>query len=92
MELGAFSAIALILISLAVVPAQHGSAESQIRAIVAAQTVAWNAGDATAYARDVSAEVSFNNLFGMVMYGAPAFTERHRQFLATFYGDTKPAN
>jgi uncharacterized protein (TIGR02246 family) len=87
---GTSATIALIVISLAVVPAQHGSAESQIRAIVAAQTVAWNAGDAAAYARDVSAEVSFTNLFGMVMYGAPAFAERHRQILATFYkGTTK---
>lgn len=87
---GTSATIALIVISVAVVPAQHGSAESQIRAIVAAQTVAWNAGDATAYARDVSAEVSFTNLFGMVMYGAPAFAERHRQILATFYkGTTK---
>jgi uncharacterized protein (TIGR02246 family) len=83
--------IALIVISLAAgTPAQDGSAESQIRAIVAAQATAWNAGNATAYAKDVGAEVSFTNLFGMVMYGAPAFAERHRQILATFYkGTTK---
>ena len=71
-------------------PAQDGSAEPQIRAIVAAQATAWNAGDATAFAKDVGADVSFTNLFGMVMYGAPAFLERHRQILATFYkGTTK---
>lgn len=83
--------IALIVVSLtAGAPAQDGSAESQIRAIVAAQAKAWNAGDATAYAKDVGAEVSFTNLFGMVMYGAPAFAERHRQILAAFYkGTTK---
>lgn len=83
--------IALIVISLAAgVAAQRGPAESQIRAIVAAQATAWNAGDAMAFAKDVGADVSFTNLFGMVMYGAPAFTERHRQILATFYkGTTK---
>ena len=64
--------------------AQDQAAESAIRSIVAAQATAWNAGDATGYAAAVAPEVSFTNLFGMVMYGAPAFSERHRQILATF--------
>jgi len=35
-------------------------------------------------------EVSFTNLFGMVMYGAPAFAKRHSEILSTFYrGTTK---
>src|SRR3954453_14466218 len=35
-------------------------------------------------------EVSFTNLFGMVMYGAPAFAKRHCEILSTFYrGTTK---
>ena len=34
--------------------------------------------------------MSFTNLFGVVICGAPAFTERHSQILATFYkGTTK---
>jgi uncharacterized protein (TIGR02246 family) len=70
------------------VHAQDKSDESQIRAIVAAQATAWNAGDGNAYAKDVAPDVSFTNLFGMVMYGAPAFAERHRQILATFYNGT----
>jgi uncharacterized protein (TIGR02246 family) len=70
--------------------AQDATAESQIRSIVAAQAAAWTAGDGSAYSKDVSPDVSFTNLFGMVMYGGPAFTERHRQILATFYkGTTK---
>jgi uncharacterized protein (TIGR02246 family) len=70
--------------------AQDRSAEAQIRSMVAAQVDAWNAGDGSAYARDVAPEASFTNLFGMVMYGAEAFAERHRQILATFYkGTTK---
>src|SRR5258708_4291034 len=70
--------------------AQDQQAEAPIRAIIAAQAAAWDAGDGTAYAKDLAPGASFTNLFGMVMYGAPAFTERHRQILATFYkGTTK---
>jgi uncharacterized protein (TIGR02246 family) len=69
---------------------QDAGAEAQIRALVAAQATAWDAGDGTAYAKDVAPDVSFTNLFGMVMYGAPAFAERHRQILGSFYkGTTK---
>lgn len=70
--------------------AQDRQAEASIRGIIAEQVVAWDAGDGTAYAKDLAPEASFTNLFGMVMYGAPAFAERHRQILATFYrGTTK---
>ena len=82
---------AVMVVSLsACSPAQSGSAEAQIRNLVAAQTVAWNAGNGAAYAKDVGADVSFTNLFGMVMYGTPAFAQRHSQILASFYkGTTK---
>ena len=71
-------------------PAQSAPAEAQIRNIVAAQAAAWNRGDGAAYAKDVGADVSFTNLFGMVLYGAPEFAKRHSQILATFYrGTTK---
>lgn len=64
--------------------------EAAIRAIIAAQVEAWNAGDGSAYGKDVAADASFTNLFGMVMYGAPTFIERQRKVLATFYkGTTK---
>lgn len=70
--------------------AQDKQAEAPIRAIIAAQAAAWNAGDGTAYAMDLAPDASFTNLFGMVMYGAPAFAKRHRQILAGFYkGTTK---
>ena len=72
------------------VSTQDAAAEAPIRAIVAGQADAWTAGDAKAYARDVAPEASFTNLFGMVMYGAPAFEARHAEILATFYkGTTK---
>ena len=82
----------LMLLSLGPVAwAQSPSAdETAIRAIVADQAAAWNAGDGTRYASRVSPDVSFTNLFGMVMYGSPAFVKRHQEILATFYkGTTK---
>ena len=71
-------------------PAQDAAAEASIRAIVAEQAGAWNAGDGEAYARAVAPDASFTNIFGMVMYGKPAFTARHSEILATFFkGTTK---
>jgi uncharacterized protein (TIGR02246 family) len=67
---------------------QDDAAEAPIRAIVAEQVAAWDAGDGAAYARALAPDASFTNLFGMVMYGAAAFAERHRQILATFYKGT----
>ena len=64
------------------------AAEAAIRAIVAEQVVAWNAGDGKSYASHVSSDVSFTNLFGMVMYGAAAFEKRHTEILSTFYKGT----
>jgi len=86
----AVAAAVLLSISTGRIEAQSTAAESEIRGIVSAQVAAWNAGDGAAYAKDVAPEVSFTNLFGMVMYGAPAFVERHRQILGSFYkGTTK---
>jgi len=70
--------------------AHDAAAEAAIRAIVAEQVLAWNAGDGTRYASHVAPDASFTNLFGMVMYGAPAFAKRHNDILSTFYkGTTK---
>jgi uncharacterized protein (TIGR02246 family) len=62
--------------------------EASIRAIVAGQAKAWTAGDARAYASGMGQDVSFTNLFGMVMYGREAFEQRHTEILATFYKGT----
>jgi uncharacterized protein (TIGR02246 family) len=67
--------------------AQDPTAEAAIRAIIADQVVAWDAG--TRYSRHVAPDASFTNLFGMVMYGAPAFASRHNEILSTFYKGTK---
>ena len=89
-RLGMFVVFAAALVASGPAHAKNGADEAAIRAIVAAQADAWNVGDGVAYARDVAPDVSFTNLFGMVMYGAPAFAERHRQILSTFFkGTTK---
>lgn len=70
--------------------AQDDASDAAIRAIVADQVDAWNAGDGHAYARHVAVDVSFTNVFGMVMYGAAAFERRNAEILTTFYkGTTK---
>ena len=64
--------------------------EASIRLIVGEQAKAWDAGDAAAFSRHIAPDVSFTNLFGMVMYGKAAFEKRHSEILATFYkGTTK---
>ena len=81
---------AVLLLRGAPLEAQSIAADSVIRAIVAEQASAWNVGDGARYATHVAPDVSFTNLFGMVMYGAPAFVARHVEILATFYkGTTK---
>jgi len=73
-----------------VATADEATAQAAIRSIVAEQAAAWNAGDGARYASHVAPDVSFTNLFGMVMYGAPAFEKRHGEILKMFYkGTTK---
>jgi uncharacterized protein (TIGR02246 family) len=84
-------AIALMMLAggtISVSPAQNVASETAIRAIVAEQVVAWNAGDGHAYAKHLAPDASFTNIFGMVMYGAPAFAQRHAEILTTFYKGT----
>jgi hypothetical protein len=70
--------------------AQDAASEAQIRAVVADQVVAWNAGDGHAYAGQLAPDASFTNLFGMVMYGAPLSRNDIPRSLSTWYrGTTK---
>ena len=83
-----FLAAALLAFTLLPLPAafaQDATAEAAIRAIITEQALAWNAGDGTRYANHLAPDASFTNLFGMVMFGAPAFAHRHSEILATFY-------
>ena len=69
---------------------QSTDPEAIIRGIVADQATAWNGGNAEAFASRVAPEVSFTNIFGMILYGKAAFVQRHTEILTTFYqGTTK---
>jgi len=69
--------------------AQDAAADAAIRAIIAEQARAWNAGDGAGYADHLATDASFTNLFGMVIYGKPDFVRRHREILSTFFKDTR---
>ena len=84
------TSIILLAICAGAALAQDVASEAPIRTIVADQVVAWNAGDGQAFARHLAPDASFTNLFGMVMYGAPAFAKRNTDILNSFYkGTTK---
>jgi uncharacterized protein (TIGR02246 family) len=80
--------ITTLTLTLTSVLAQDATAEAAIRSIISEQAVAWNAGDGSRYANHLAPDASFTNLFGMVMYGAPAFANRHNEILSTFYKGT----
>jgi uncharacterized protein (TIGR02246 family) len=80
--------IATLTLTLTSALAQDATAEAAIRSIISEQVVAWNAGDGSRYANHLAPDASFTNLFGMVMYGAPAFANRHNEILSTFYKGT----
>ena len=85
--------VTALLIAAFVIPsplrAQGAADETALREIIAEQVAAWDAGDGVGYARRVAPDVSFTNLFGMVMYGEPAFKARHSDILSTFYKGTR---
>jgi len=88
--MGAFGVLILALALSQNSQPMQDSAETSIRAMVAEQANAWNAGDGKRYASHVAPDVSFTNLFGMVIYGRDAFERRHSEILATYYkGTTK---
>ncbi len=65
--------------------------EAQIRALVAEQVRAWNAGDATAFSLHFAPDGSFTNIRGTVFYGHKAFEDRHREIFSTFFKGSKLA-
>jgi uncharacterized protein (TIGR02246 family) len=54
-------------------------------AIAAALTTAWNAGDATAFARQFTADADFVNIFGTHVVGRDEIAQLHRQIFDTIY-------
>ena len=90
-----FATIALFVLFAAPLNAALASQaddESALRRIIAEQVAAWDAGSGAQYAKDLAPDAAFTNLFGMVMYGKPAFEKRHSEILATFYKGTKKSH
>lgn len=65
------------------------SDESRIRAIIAEQVAAWNAGDGKAFSASFAQEGSFTNIRGTVFYGHRAFEDRHVEIFRTFFKGSK---
>jgi uncharacterized protein (TIGR02246 family) len=81
-----FWLMVLVAILVGVAAAAPGSRdEMAIRNIISEEVVAWNAGDATAYARHFAPEGSFTNIYGMVFNGHEAFERRHMETFSTFF-------
>jgi uncharacterized protein (TIGR02246 family) len=79
----------LLLISTA---CAHGAAqgnpaqdEAVLRELVAAQTGAWNRGDAAAWSKDFTEDATFINIVGTVFEGRPQIEERHAAIFATVF-------
>ena len=63
--------------------------ERSIREIVAEQELAWNNGDADAFAVRFHSDGSFTNVFGDRYFGRDAFRERHAAIFGTFAKGSK---
>ena len=67
------------------------SDEALIRAIIAEQVTAWNAGDAKAFSASFADDGSFTNIRGTVFYGHRAFEDRHAEIFRGFFQGSKLA-
>jgi len=67
------------------------SDEAPIRAIIAEQVTAWNAGDARAFSASFAEDGSFTNIRGTVFYGHRAFEDRHAEIFRGFFKGSKLA-
>lgn len=59
--------------------------EARIRALIADQVTAWNAGDAKAFAASFAEDGSFTNIRGTLVYGRRAFEDRHAEIFRTIF-------
>lgn len=65
--------------------------EVPIRAIIAEQVRAWNAGDAKAFSASFAEDGSFTNIRGTVFYGHRAFEDRHAEIFRGFFKGSRLA-
>lgn len=65
--------------------AQQAEDKAAIQAIVQDLQVAWNRGDANAFASHFASDGSFTNVVGMQTYGSAPFLKQHERIFATIY-------
>lgn len=65
------------------------SKEARLRAIIADQVVAWNVGDAKAFAVSFAEDGSFTNIRRTLAYGRCAFEDRHTEIFQTIFKGIK---
>lgn len=65
--------------------ASQAKDSAAIEALVAAESDAWDRGDAKAFAERFTSDGSFTNLIGKVYYGREEFEERHAEIFKTIY-------
>lgn len=63
--------------------------DADIRALIASQVEAWNAGDAKAFSVRFAPDGTFTNIRGTVFYGHRAFEDRHAEIFASVFKGTK---
>lgn len=66
-------------------PAAAPKDEAAIAALLESMSLAWDKGDAHAFAAKFAEDGSFTNVLGSVYYGHQAFEERHAQIFATIF-------
>lgn len=66
-------------------PAVAFAQEDAIRALLAAQAAAWNAGDAKAWTKDFAADADFINIAGSHFKGREETEQRHAQLFASIF-------
>jgi uncharacterized protein (TIGR02246 family) len=84
-------AVAALVLTATPSAAQSAADEAQIRAIVAEQVAAWNAGDGVAFSKSFAPEGSFTNIRGTVFYGHKAFEDRHVEIFTGFFKGSRLA-
>lgn len=78
--------IGLLLLALSPLAwADSKGAEAEIRALLHAQEVAWNQGDADGYSAHFAEDGTFTNIRGTRFSGREAFVARHREVFSTFF-------
>jgi uncharacterized protein (TIGR02246 family) len=80
--------LTLVLVATVAAYPQASPDEAAVRNLIQEEIAAWNAGDATAFARHFAADGTFTNIRGQFFTGREAFMERHDFIFKGIYRGT----